>query len=91
MGVWISAAALVVVTAAFFAAVRVDAQERSAGPPPNLTGGAYQQLIDRIWRESPTFRAQCDRLAAEPQLRIVIRGESKPSTWGSGRRAKYPY
>ena len=53
-------------------AVGVSAQERRSGPPSNLQGGAYQRLIEQMWRDSPTFRDQCDRLAGEPQLRVVM-------------------
>ena len=60
-----------------------SAQEQRSGPPSNLHGGAYQQLIEQMWRDSPTFRDQCDRLAGEPQLRVVIRGESRPTTTGA--------
>jgi hypothetical protein len=49
-----------------------DAHESPPGPPPNLRGGVFQPVIERMWRDSPTFKEQCDRLAAEPQLRITF-------------------
>jgi Tol biopolymer transport system component len=49
------------------------------GPPPNLKGGAFQPLIERMWRASPTFRQQCARLAAVPELRITVRADFRQS------------
>jgi hypothetical protein len=62
-------------------------QWSSPGPPRNLQGGAFQRLIERVWRDSPTFREQCDRLAAEPQLRITIRADL-PSLTGVRARGQ---
>ena len=39
---------------------------------PNLEAGALQPTVERMWRSSPTFRAQCARLAAEPTLRVSL-------------------
>jgi len=75
--------ALVFVTAAYLMAEGANAQEPSSGPPPNLKGGAFRQLIHRMWHESATFREQCARIAAEPQLRVLIRAESRPSSTGA--------
>ena len=41
-----------------------------------------------MWRDSPTFREHCDRLAAEPQLKIAIRAESRPSLNGVRARGQ---
>lgn len=45
------------------------------GPPTNLSGGAFQPLVEQIWRASPAFRQQCARLAAASGLRVTVRAE----------------
>lgn len=44
-----------------------------AGPPANLRAGAFQPVVERMWRHSPTFRRQCGRIAAASGLTITIR------------------
>ena len=51
------------------------AQEPRSSPQPNLRGGAFQRVIERMWRDSPTLREQCARVAAERQLSINIRAD----------------
>ena len=45
-----------------------------AGPPRNLEAGLYDALIEAMWWGSPTFRRQCQRLAAERELVVTVRG-----------------
>ena len=51
------------------------ASEDGARIPPNLETGTLGPTVERMWRSSPTFRAQCARLAAEPTLRVSLRIE----------------
>jgi Tol biopolymer transport system component len=50
----------------------------AAGPPANLQSGAFRSAVDVMWRQSPSFRRQCARLAAEPSLVVKL-------TTGDGR------
>ncbi len=43
-----------------------------AGPPPNLKSGVFQPVVEAMWRQSPTFRRQCQRLAAERTLVVTL-------------------
>ena len=37
-------------------------QESAAeGSPPNIKAGVFQSVVDRMWRESSTFKRQCGR------------------------------
>ena len=54
------------------------------GSPTNLKGGVFQTVVDRMWRQSPTFRRQCGRVAASPELTVFIRLDS-PHTPSSVR------
>jgi hypothetical protein len=46
----------------------------SVGVPPNVSVPAeYEDLLDAMLRSSPTFRAQCTRIARANQLRITVR------------------
>jgi hypothetical protein len=45
--------------------------EGASGPPQNLKGGPFQGVVDAMWRDSPTFRHQCLRLAAA-RVRVTI-------------------
>ena len=56
-----------------------DEAERTSLPaqalvlPDNITvAAAYQDLVDAMLRQSPTFRAQCARIAAAPHLRVDV-------------------
>src|SRR5438034_11524821 len=41
--------------------------------PENITvPAAYQDLVEAMLRTSPTFRAQCARIAAASHLRVVV-------------------
>ncbi len=41
--------------------------------PPNLViTSLYASVIEQLLRDSPTFRRQCARIAASPQLRVTI-------------------
>jgi hypothetical protein len=62
---------LIVVLLAYPSAAR-----REPGLPANLQPGVFQPVVDRMWRTSPTFRRQCHRLAAEPNLTITLRAET---------------
>ncbi len=43
-----------------------------AFPPNLLVAPLYRPLIDSMLRESPTFRRQCLRIAAEPALTVQL-------------------
>jgi hypothetical protein len=43
------------------------------GPPPNVIGGHLQSLLESMWRDSPTFRRQCVRIAAATSLTVTLR------------------
>ena len=46
-----------------------------AGPslPSNLTASAvFRPALERMWQSSATFRRQCGRLSADPQLRVSL-------------------
>jgi hypothetical protein len=53
--------------------VPVAVAPSDAGPPPNLVAPLpYLALIETMLQRSPTFRRQCARIAAEPQLTVAI-------------------
>ena len=56
----------------------------SALPVNLMVARLYQPTIEQLLRDSPTFRRQCARVAAAPQLRVMI--ESEPPQ-GLHRRA----
>ncbi|MCL4848562.1 MAG: hypothetical protein KJ066_18605 [Acidobacteria bacterium] len=44
-----------------------------SGLPKNLhVDEYYRGLVQRMWQQSPTFRRQCARIAAEPRLTVVV-------------------
>ena len=46
----------------------------AAGPPPNVTvPAAYRALVGEMFRYSPTFRRQCNRIARAPVLQVEIK------------------
>jgi len=47
----------------------------SALPVNLVVTGVYGPAIARLLRDSPTFRRQCARIAAAPQLRVTIESE----------------
>src|SRR5262245_18166004 len=65
------------------AAVRSYGDERADSPavfssqfslPSNVrVPAAYDDLIDAMLRSSPTFRAQCSRIARAPRLHVSVR------------------
>jgi hypothetical protein len=53
--------------------VAADAVPNHITPPPNVeVSGTHRALIERMLRQSPTFRRQCVRIAAERKLFINI-------------------
>lgn len=49
-------------------------------PPINLQVDPFiRPVVDRMWQASPTFRRQCRRLAAEPELKVTLSREDQPS------------
>jgi Tol biopolymer transport system component len=52
----------------------IQDRERTApaGPPPNLESGVFQSRVETMWVQSPTFRRQCQRLAAERPLVVTL-------------------
>jgi len=44
----------------------------SAGPPANLQSGSFRSIVEIMWGQSPTFRHQCRRLAAETTLVVKL-------------------
>ena len=42
------------------------------GPPANLQSGAFATLVEQMWRESETFRQQCQRLGEERELTVKV-------------------
>ena len=40
--------------------------------PANLHSGVYRPVVEAMWRASPTFRRQCERLAAKPTLTVKL-------------------
>ena len=61
----------------------------ASGPPANLKAGAFHSLVAGMWRDSPTFKRQCLRLAAEPTLTVTLsfdalgRSSARAATWMS--------
>jgi hypothetical protein len=54
--------------------VASDAIPRQLAPPLNVVlSDAYRPIIESMLRDSPTFRRQCIRIAAEPHLRVFLR------------------
>ena len=49
--------------------------EDPPGLPANVTGGPFQSTLEIMWRASPTFRQQCSRIAAQPNLAVHLRSE----------------
>ena len=50
-----------------------SADAAPAGPAPNLTvSSLFAPVIDEMLRRSPTFRRQCQRLAAAPRSSVTI-------------------
>lgn len=53
--------------------LRASSSQSDATLPSNLTAGAvFQTALERMWQSSPTFRRQCRRLSAAPQLRVNL-------------------
>jgi hypothetical protein len=56
------------------------------GPPSNLRiDPALERVVERMWRTSPLFRAQCARIAEEPDLFVAVWYDN--SAVSGGRRA----
>ena len=63
-----------------------EAIPRQLAPPPNLVVTAmYRPLVEAMLRDSPTFRRQCVRIAAEPALTVQLAVNPPPRR--SDRRA----
>jgi hypothetical protein len=73
---------------ASLAAVRPDGFR----PPANLqVDVAFQQVVERMWQGSPTFRRQCRRLAAEQDLQVkVSREDQLTASFADARTAAVP-
>jgi hypothetical protein len=57
----------------------------STGPPPNLVvPSSRRALVQMMWDRSPTFRRQCDRIAATRPFvaNVTIDARSEPSLRG---------
>lgn len=53
--------------------VATEAIPRQLAAPPNLVVQAmYRPLVESMLRDSPTFRRQCIRIAAEPKLIVHL-------------------
>jgi hypothetical protein len=53
--------------------VAAEAVPRQLAPPPNLlVSPMYRPLVESMLRDSPTFRRQCVRIAAEPGLTVQL-------------------
>jgi Tol biopolymer transport system component len=67
----------------------VQGTSEASGPPANLKAGAFHSLVAGMWRDSPTFKRQCLRLAAEPTLTVTLsfdalgRSSARAATWMS--------
>jgi hypothetical protein len=60
--------------------VAAEAVPRQLALPSNLiVSPHYRPLIEDMLRESPTFRRQCVRIAAEPRLTVELRIGLSPS------------
>lgn len=64
-----------------------EAIPRQLAPPPNLiVPDTHRPLLESMLRQSPTFRRQCARLAADPKLTVRLnlaapsRGDSMRAT-----------
>ena len=53
--------------------VAAEAVPRQLAPPPNLlVSSMYRPLVESMLRDSPTFRRQCVRIAADPKLTVHL-------------------
>jgi len=53
--------------------VATEAVPRQLAPPPNLViSSMFRPLVESMLRDSPTFRRQCVRIAAEPGLTVHL-------------------
>src|SRR5688572_32877741 len=67
--------------------VATEAVPRQLAPPPNLViSTMFRPLVENMLRDSPTFRRQCVRIAAEPELTVHLRFSPPPRR--STHRAK---
>lgn len=58
---------------------RADGTAGATALPPNLEfPEKLQPTLERMWRYSPTFRRQCARLAAAPEVRVVLATSKLP-------------
>jgi hypothetical protein len=58
--------------------------------PPNLVApGTLRGVIEAMWRESATFKAQCARLRAAPSLVVQIRVGNPAQLGGAGGRTRF--
>jgi hypothetical protein len=63
--------------------VATEAVPRQLAPPSNLLVNAmYRPLVESMLRDSPTFRRQCVRIAAEPMLTVRLGIGETPSRAG---------
>jgi Tol biopolymer transport system component len=53
--------------------LRASSRLAGAALPSNLTASVvFQPALERMWQLSPTFRRQCQRLSAAPQLHVNL-------------------
>ena len=63
-------------------------QDVPQAPPANLRAGAYQSLLQTMWRHSETFRAAVRPAGGAPFGDGRVRGESRPSSTGVRARSE---
>ena len=64
----------------------VGAQVGAPAPPSNLKAGHFQSVVNGMWRDSATFREQCERLGAQPGLIVTVSADMPRP--GASTRAK---
>jgi hypothetical protein len=70
--------------------VATEAVPRQLAPPSNLLVSAmYRPLVESMLRDSPTFRRQCVRIAAEPMLTVRLAIGETPSHSGVRATTKF--
>ena len=68
---WVGAT--MILLAMFGAAITAEQQRRLSPLPPNVDFPRdLERIVRRIYQQSPTFRAQCERIAAADYLRVTV-------------------
>src|SRR4051812_6071672 len=60
-----------------------------AGVPANIHGGPFQSTLAMMWKTSPTFRAQCARIALEETMTVRLRAEGTPRVGSPRARTEF--